>query len=143
MVVRGRCLPYGEGITFWPIAEAVRAAAGIGEDDPPERAREKVLRLAGGDVEVADRVASAIGLVPTVYAVEEMFFGVRRLFEILAAERPLVAVHRRPALGRADAARSRRARRRARAPARASSSARRVPRCSTAPMPRRRRTVGR
>ncbi len=91
-VVRGRCLPYGEGITFWPVAEAVRAAAGITEDDATASAREKVLRLAGGDVEVADRVASAMGLVQAVFAVEETFLGVRRLFEIMAAERPLVVV---------------------------------------------------
>jgi class 3 adenylate cyclase/tetratricopeptide (TPR) repeat protein len=92
LVVHGRCLPYGEGITFWPLAEAVRSAAGIAEDDPVERAREKVVELAGGDAGVADRVASAIGLVATVYAVEETFWGVRRLFEILAADRPLVVV---------------------------------------------------
>jgi len=91
-VVHGRCLPYGDGITFWPIAEAVRGAAGITEDDATAAAREKVLRLAGGDVEVADRVASAIGLVPAVFAVEETFLGVRRLFEILAADRLLVVV---------------------------------------------------
>jgi class 3 adenylate cyclase/tetratricopeptide (TPR) repeat protein len=91
-VVRGRCLPYGDGITFWPIAEAVRGAAGITEDDATAAAREKVLRLAGGDVEVADRVASAIGLVPAVFAVEETFLGVRRLFEILAAGRLLVVM---------------------------------------------------
>jgi class 3 adenylate cyclase/tetratricopeptide (TPR) repeat protein len=91
-LIQGRCLPYGEGITFWPLAEAVRAAAGIAEDDSPEQARAQVAALAGGDVEVADRVASAIGLVPTVHAVEETFWGVRRLFEILAAESPLVAV---------------------------------------------------
>src|SRR6185312_302174 len=91
-VVRGRCLPYGDGITFWPIAEAVRGAAGITEDDATAAARDKVLRLAGGDVEVADRVASAIGLVPAVFAVEETFLGVRRLFEILAAGRLLVVV---------------------------------------------------
>ena len=91
-VVRGRCLPYGDGITFWPIAEAVRGAAGITEDDATAAARDKVLRLAGGDAEVADRVASAIGLVPAVFAVEETFLGVRRLFEILAAGRLLVVV---------------------------------------------------
>ena len=34
-VLRGRCLPYGEGITYWPIAEIVRAAAGIDEADAP------------------------------------------------------------------------------------------------------------
>ena len=91
-VLHGRCLPYGDGITFWPVGEAVRSAAAIGEDDPPERARAKVAELAGGDADVAERVASAIGLVPTVFAVEEMFFGVRRLFEILARDRPLVVV---------------------------------------------------
>jgi tetratricopeptide (TPR) repeat protein len=91
-VIRGRCLPYGDGITFWPIAEAVRAAAGITDDDATAVARDKVLRLAGGDVEAADRVASAMGLVPAVFAVEETFLGIRRLFEILAADRPLVAV---------------------------------------------------
>ena len=91
-VLHGRCLPYGEGITFWPIGEAVRSAAGIGEDDPADRARAKVTELAGGDAEVAERVASAIGLVPTVFAMEEMFLGVRRLFEILASDRPLVVV---------------------------------------------------
>jgi class 3 adenylate cyclase/tetratricopeptide (TPR) repeat protein len=91
-VIRGRCLPYGEGITFWPVAEAVRSAAGITDDDPTAAARGKVLQLAGGDAEAADRVASAMGLVPAVFAVEETFLGIRRLFEILAADRPLVAV---------------------------------------------------
>ena len=92
VVVRGRCLSYGEGITFWPLAEAVRSAAGIDEDDPLDRARAKLVQLADGDTEVAERVASAIGLVPTVYAVEETFWGVRRLFETLAADQPLVVV---------------------------------------------------
>jgi class 3 adenylate cyclase/tetratricopeptide (TPR) repeat protein len=91
-LLHGRCLPYGEGITFWPVGEAVRSAAGIGEDDPADRARAKVAELAGGDAEVAERVASAIGLVPTVFAMEEMFLGVRGLFEILASDRPLVVV---------------------------------------------------
>jgi class 3 adenylate cyclase/tetratricopeptide (TPR) repeat protein len=92
LVMHGRCLPYGEGITFWPLAEAVRSAAAIAEDDSLDRARAKVADLAGGDAEVSDRVASAIGLNPAVYAVEETFWGVRRLFEILAADRPLVVV---------------------------------------------------
>jgi class 3 adenylate cyclase len=33
-VVRGRCLPYGRGITFWPLVEIVRSAAEIDDDDP-------------------------------------------------------------------------------------------------------------
>ena len=41
----GRCLPYGEGITFWPIVEIVRKAADLREDDAPDRAREKIESL--------------------------------------------------------------------------------------------------
>ncbi|HEY1565089.1 MAG TPA: adenylate/guanylate cyclase domain-containing protein, partial [Gaiellaceae bacterium] len=37
-VLRGRCLPYGEGVTYWSIAEMVKASAGISDDDPLERA---------------------------------------------------------------------------------------------------------
>ena len=48
-VLRGRCLSYGEGITFWPIAEAIRAAAGIGDGDAPEDARGRVDALVGPD----------------------------------------------------------------------------------------------
>ena len=43
-VVRGRCLSYGRGITFWPLVEIVRHAAGIDEDDSPDRA---MARIAG------------------------------------------------------------------------------------------------
>ena len=46
---RGRCLPYGRGITFWPLLEVVRQVAGIGEEDAPEVARSKLgACLAGG-----------------------------------------------------------------------------------------------
>ena len=39
-VVRGRCLPYGEGITFWPIVGVVGDAAGIETDQIRPAARE-------------------------------------------------------------------------------------------------------
>ncbi len=45
-VLRGRCLPYGDGITFWPLAEAVRQAAGIVERDTIEAAKAKLAALA-------------------------------------------------------------------------------------------------
>ena len=35
-ILHGRCLSYGEGITYWPIGEIVRAAAGIDEADTAE-----------------------------------------------------------------------------------------------------------
>jgi len=37
-VLRGRCLPYGEGVTYLPLADPIRSAAGIGEGDEPEAA---------------------------------------------------------------------------------------------------------
>ena len=54
------CLSYGRGITFWPLVEIVRQAAGIEEDDRPE-AVARVLGLVG-DQAVTDRIAAAIGL---------------------------------------------------------------------------------
>src|SRR3954447_14472090 len=60
-VLRGRCLPYGGGITFWPLVEIVREAASIEEEDPPEVGLAKLNLLAGDDA-VAERVASVVGL---------------------------------------------------------------------------------
>ena len=40
-VVRGRCLPYGEGITYWPMAEIVRELAGIDADTAPDEALDR------------------------------------------------------------------------------------------------------
>ena len=47
-VVRGRCPPYGDGITFWPLVEVVREAAGIHQEDPPEAALAKIRVLLDG-----------------------------------------------------------------------------------------------
>jgi class 3 adenylate cyclase/tetratricopeptide (TPR) repeat protein len=65
-VLRGRCLPYGEGITFWPLVEVLKELG-----DP---AAETLARLVEG------RVAS----------VEALFWDVRTLVERVARERPLV-----------------------------------------------------
>jgi class 3 adenylate cyclase/tetratricopeptide (TPR) repeat protein len=93
--IKGRCLPYGEGITFWPIVEVLRDAAGIGVLDAPEEARAKLSALAaptGESTLVADRLAALLGLAPTSPGIPETFWAVRKLFEHLAAERPLVVV---------------------------------------------------
>jgi class 3 adenylate cyclase/tetratricopeptide (TPR) repeat protein len=60
-LVKGRCLPYGEGITFWPLAEAAKAHAGILDTDPADVALSK-LRAAIESVvpeEQAERVLEA------------------------------------------------------------------------------------
>src|SRR5204863_5556523 len=46
-VVRGRCLPYGRGITFWPLVEIICEAASIGVDDAPELGWGKLTWLGG------------------------------------------------------------------------------------------------
>jgi class 3 adenylate cyclase len=88
--LRGRCLPYGRGITFWPLLEVVRDAAGIREEDSPEVARAKLAALAPDAPEAVDRVASAVGLGLADYPLEEIYWGSRRLFESLARERALI-----------------------------------------------------
>jgi class 3 adenylate cyclase/tetratricopeptide (TPR) repeat protein len=91
LLLRGRCLAYGRGITFWPLREAVRQAAAISDDDTPEVAREKLGKLAGPEAGGAvERVASAIGLSGAQFPVHEVFWGARKLIEAVAARRPLV-----------------------------------------------------
>jgi len=64
-VLRGRCLSYGDGITFYPAAEVVRDAADIADQDSAEEARRKIKAVASGldqsDV-VATGVAELVGL---------------------------------------------------------------------------------
>jgi len=89
VVMRGRCLPYGDGITFWPLREAVRDATSIGDDDAPAEALAKLrARVADGDV--VDRLASVIGLSDAPFPVPEIFWGARRFLEELAADRPVL-----------------------------------------------------
>jgi len=94
-VLEGRCLPYGEGITFWALAEMVRRAAGIDEGDPPADALAKIAGLLDGSDDAAlvrDRVGAAIGLSDATGDIEETFWSTRKLLEALAADRPVVAV---------------------------------------------------
>jgi class 3 adenylate cyclase/tetratricopeptide (TPR) repeat protein len=44
---QGRCLPYGEGVTFWALGEIVKAQAGILETDGTEQVEEKLHRAVG------------------------------------------------------------------------------------------------
>jgi class 3 adenylate cyclase len=44
-VYRGRCLPYGEGITYWALREILWGTAGILLGDPADVAAEKLTRL--------------------------------------------------------------------------------------------------
>jgi class 3 adenylate cyclase/tetratricopeptide (TPR) repeat protein len=93
-VVRGRCLPYGDGITFWPLAEVVREAAGIVGEDSPKMAIRKIRRLCSADdaEAIVDRVAAAMNLTSAQFPVTELMWGGRRLLESLAAKQPLTMI---------------------------------------------------
>jgi class 3 adenylate cyclase/tetratricopeptide (TPR) repeat protein len=89
LVVSGRCLPYGEGITFWPLLEVLRTL--FGEDELMPKI---ATRLADDEnaALIANRVAAAVGLAESEGPGDETFWGVRKLFEALARDRPLVVV---------------------------------------------------
>jgi class 3 adenylate cyclase/tetratricopeptide (TPR) repeat protein len=79
----GRCLPYGEGITFWPLVQIVRA---VGGDDAIAAALE---RSEHADV-VREVLRGTIGPSPATGGSDETFWAVRRFLEALAASKPLV-----------------------------------------------------
>jgi predicted ATPase/class 3 adenylate cyclase len=89
-VLRGRCLPYGEGITFWPL-RAMLSVAEISDDDTPDRAQAKLLRYFGNR-DVVARLAAATGLSNENYPLHEVYWAVRKALEILAERAPLVAL---------------------------------------------------
>jgi class 3 adenylate cyclase/predicted negative regulator of RcsB-dependent stress response len=93
-VLRGRCLSYGEGITYFPLVEVVQEAAGVERTDDLATARAKLATLADG-TEDLDRIVSLVaGLLSwdEPVAAEDGHWGVRKLLEHLAHERPLVCV---------------------------------------------------
>ena len=65
----GRCPPYGDGLAYWPLAEVLKADAGILESDPPDVVLSKAdahlaPRFAGGDdgVGTTQVLLSSIGV---------------------------------------------------------------------------------
>jgi tetratricopeptide (TPR) repeat protein len=92
LVLVGRCLSYGEGITFWPLVEVIRQAAGLEGDEPAESERAKLTIVTEGDEEVVERIASLLGLTEAQFPVQELFWAARRLLETLAERRPLIVV---------------------------------------------------
>jgi class 3 adenylate cyclase/tetratricopeptide (TPR) repeat protein len=94
-VLQGRCLSYGEGITYWPVTELLRAAAGLADADPPDAARAKLEAVLAGEehaAAIAERLAGLLGLAEPGGSPEELPWAVRRLLEALARDRPLVVL---------------------------------------------------
>jgi predicted ATPase/class 3 adenylate cyclase len=95
----GRCLPYGEGITFWALGEIVKAHAGILESDPPDEAARKLSETVDAVIEqaserewVKSRLAPLVGTETTTPATDrsEAFTAWRTFLESVASTRPLI-----------------------------------------------------
>ena len=94
-VVRGRCLPYGEGITYWPVAEAVRDAVALADFDEPGEVERRLAETLAGEERapvISARLAEVIGVAEGAAAAEETHWAIRRFLEVLAVPRPLVVV---------------------------------------------------
>ena len=118
----GRCLSYGEGITYWPVTEIVRDAAGITSDDDAEEVAQKLgllLETLPTDNRdelrtMAASLSNLLGAASTpegTYSTEEigqaeLHWGIRRFLELKAAATAPRARVRGPPLGRADVARA-------------------------------------
>ncbi|MBA3333173.1 MAG: AAA family ATPase [Actinobacteria bacterium] len=91
-VLSGRCLPYGEGVTYWPLAEMIKAAAGISDDDPLEEAFAK-LRECCEEETVADVLGLASGMLEALEgerSSQEIAWAAREVMVTLAEVQPLV-----------------------------------------------------
>ncbi|HYX88162.1 MAG TPA: adenylate/guanylate cyclase domain-containing protein, partial [Gaiellaceae bacterium] len=74
-LVRGRCLPYGEGITYWPVVEVLKQLDAL----PPEEA-------------AASAIRSLLGTSDAPRSAEEIAWAFRKTLEHVARDRPLAVV---------------------------------------------------
>jgi hypothetical protein len=99
---QGRCLPYGDGVTFWALGEVVKAQAGILESDDPSEAQAKLAHAVEAVVEEeSEREWVVARLAPLAGAASEgtdgaergeAFAAWRAFLEAVAATRPLFRV---------------------------------------------------
>jgi class 3 adenylate cyclase/tetratricopeptide (TPR) repeat protein len=88
----GRALPYGEGVTYWPLAEMVKAAAGISDDDPLDEAFEK-LRECCAEESIADVLGLAAGMMEALEgerSPQEIAWAAREVMHSIAEVQPLI-----------------------------------------------------
>ena len=96
---QGRCLPYGEGISFWAIGEIVKSQAGILESESPEVAIAKLEETVATLIDdpddarwIALRLRPLIGVGSDAVDRAELFTAWTRFFEALSSTYPLIMV---------------------------------------------------
>ncbi len=107
-LLRGRCLPYGRGVTYWPLIEMLMQDTGIALTDERETALAKLERwlgeLMGDDGQrpaIRARLSVMMGFelpaavmadTPTDRVEKEIGWAVRRYLEAVAASGPVIVV---------------------------------------------------
>ena len=110
VIVAGRCLPYGDGVTYWPLAEILKSHTGIQDTDRADDALRKIRDTSQPMLEAAgalDATRTCAALAYTIGVDDpgatirhmeprqvriEMHAAWRAFFTALALERPLVAI---------------------------------------------------
>jgi predicted ATPase len=87
-VALGRCLPYGEGITFRPVTEILRQVAGT----DPQEGIGRILGREDDAAAVQHVLSELLGLRPASASSDEIFWAVRRFLAAAAEERPLLVI---------------------------------------------------
>ncbi|HEY3050785.1 MAG TPA: adenylate/guanylate cyclase domain-containing protein [Gaiellaceae bacterium] len=93
-ILHGRCLPYGESITYWPLAEMVKGAADIADDDPLDVAIEKLRECCPAEA-VADLLGLATGVLEAVHgerSQQEISWAAREWALLMSQTQPLILV---------------------------------------------------
>ena len=93
--VRGGCLSYGEGITYWAMGQIVRDLAGIGDEHSAIQARARIDAVCGDAPDgatVAAQIAQLLGIREGVTTAEEIAWAVKRFLAAAAEERPLLVL---------------------------------------------------
>ncbi len=95
LIARARCLPYGDGITFWPVAELVKQLSDVRDDEDRDEAIAKIERSLTGCEDAAlitERVAAVTGFTTSTAGLQETFWAIRRFLEWTGRDRPMVVI---------------------------------------------------
>jgi len=107
-VLKGRCLPYGEAITYWPLAEVLKSYAGVLDSDPPDAALAKIAALRDDALAGVPDPERSAAVLAFAFGLEDRRFGLsemsprqvrletheawRAFFTGLTADRPAIVV---------------------------------------------------
>jgi len=93
--LRGRCLPYGNGVTFSAVAEILKQSTGVLDSDPPDVVRSKVETALAGEVDAAwltQRLLPLLGVEVASVERDELFSAWTTALLSLGRESPSVVV---------------------------------------------------